>query len=75
MRGEVLKRQDKVLPVRCEFLSKGRTRMTSIEILCALLKITSDKVGSRLDRHHQTRNSFYARKESPGRRKEYQGKQ
>ena len=39
--------------------------MTSVEILCALFEITSDKVGARLDRYLQTSEGFVFEKTHP----------
>ncbi len=55
----------KVFSVGREFSSKSRARMTSVEILCALFEITSDKVGTRLDRYLQTSEGFVSEKTHP----------
>ncbi len=52
---KTLRDQDKVFSIK-----RLRTRMTSIEILSALFKITSDKVGTRLDLDLKTSKSFIA---------------
>ncbi len=46
-------------------MNKVKTRMTSIEILCALFKLTSNKAGTRLDRHIQTRKGSVLEKTHP----------